>query len=652
MRLFSPVFPNRYEHPRVPSRGEKPITRQPRFFLPFFSKDLRSWAFTLALILLLIGSMVERVHASGEINFVHAPSEIPAGDDITIAISASAREANVDRTIAIEFPSTWKFKRAWRVEAGSDHTEKIAPYSEVRSMLSAEAGESVIALADYTSDFDPKAAGIGYFVVFSIGENKEAHAIIKTALVERISLDAIPKVDPRTKRPIEEDHSWKMTFPPQHDFSFASIAGKRLSTSVDVAIVPRTQRALLVNGGRTAFSPMVGRPELINSFFRHSFSIAFWYRTNTASETLLRFTSGNNSHLELGVGLLGQLMLLEGGKTVLAGRAITNDGLWHYAVLSNDSIGTLRLFVDDELTAMAHRPSAMFRTIDGLMLGDSSAAPKDFSIDELHFLRVAVHEPSEFLPRMTVAATDSSHPALALFHFDGYSAHASSSIAETAPLYFELDSVTRIQETTSPVELEPVTLSAELPSPSTVHLEWWRTSELGIKEYRLELRVGSYGPFEAFSTVPARHGMKTPERGEPIISWQKYSALEELPKMNGDIDLYFRVAAMGFGKKDLPQYSLPVKVEYASDRDVFVEQNNPEPFRDTTTIAFTLTKPELVHLSVFDMIGREIAVLSNDRLDPGRHVFHLKASGWPDGIYFYKLKTARATITRKMSLVR
>jgi hypothetical protein len=45
-------------------------------------------------------------------------------------------------------------------------------------------------------------------------------------------------------------------------------------------------------------------------------------------------------------------------------------------------------------------------------------------------------------------------------------------------------------------------------------------------------------------------------------------------------------------------------------------------------------------------------VLVNDKLDPGRHVYDLDATRWPAGIYFYKVKTARVTITRKMTLIK
>jgi hypothetical protein len=52
------------------------------------------------------------------------------------------------------------------------------------------------------------------------------------------------------------------------------------------------------------------------------------------------------------------------------------------------------------------------------------------------------------------------------------------------------------------------------------------------------------------------------------------------------------------------------------------------------------------------MIGREVATLVNTKLDPGRHTYTLDATNWPGGIYFYKVKTAKTTITRKMVLAK
>ncbi len=273
-------------------------------------------------------------------------------------------------------------------------------------------------------------------------------------------------------------------------------------------------------------------------------------------------------------------------------------------------------------------------------------------MDELELLKGAYKDPTEFERGMIVAYHDTSHRAFAVFHFDDFGGMARSSISETAPMYFSLDSSAIIRETTSPVEAEPASLTAELLSPTKVSIAWHTSSELGIKQYVLERKIGSYGQFEKVLSIDAKHGIKTPKRGQPITSNASYHASEELPKLNGDIDLFYRVALIGFSEKEQPIYTYPVKLEYAPNRDIFVEQNDPNPFSASTTIAFRLTKPETVQLSIFDMIGRQVAVLVDSRLDAGRHAYDLDATNWPQGIYFYKIKSSTAIITRNRVLLK
>ncbi|HEY3876212.1 MAG TPA: LamG-like jellyroll fold domain-containing protein [Candidatus Kapabacteria bacterium] len=594
------------------------------------------------------------MRASGEINFVRAPEQIPEGDEVTVLVSASARETGIDRTLALEFPDGWKVKRAWRVEAGSDHAVKIAPYSEVTSLLSKQKGQDAIALADYSDDFDPDADGIAYFIVFNTKRTETTGAsTVKAALVERLDPDAPAPIDPKTKKPLPVDRNWRMVYPSRYDFSLNDITSKRLAAAIDLEHVPRNSRALVLDEQK-AMGTFHARPEIMQEFFLHPFSLQFWFRTTGYDQDLLRIQSENDGELRIGIGLLGQPTVAMAGKnpkSVVTSKSIANDGVWHNLVCSKDSLGTVRIFFDGEPPATGRIANAFFKNIVNIAIGDSSKAEKDFSLDELHFLRGAYREPAEFLRGMTIAYRDTSRRAFAVFHFDDFTPYARSSVPETAPIYFSFDSSAALRETTSPVEFEPATLTAELLSPTTVNIEWQTTSELGVKQYVLERRVGGGGKFEKVLALEAKHGTKTTKKGQPIFSRATYHASENLPKMRGDIDLYYRVAIVGFNEKELPIYTYPIKLDYAPDRDIFVEQNEPNPFNPTTIIAVRLTKPETVKLSVFDMFGREVTTLANEKLSAGRHAYPLDATGWPPGIYFYKVQTAAATVTRKMVLL-
>jgi hypothetical protein len=611
------------------------------------------------LLCLLLCLPSQKAFATGEIAFIRAPEQIPDGDDITIAVSVTARETNIDRTIALEYPSGWKFKRAWRVEAGSDRAINISQFSEVASLLSKEPGHEVLALADYSDDFDPDAEGIAYFIVFSTkpitGKSASENVTVKAALVERTDPDAPPELDPKTKKRIPVSHEWRMTFPSNYDFSFNNITSKRLMASITVERVPKVERALVLNGTKMAMASFHGVSEVVSDYFRNPFSIECWFRTTNRDQNFLSLYSGNGTELRLMAGVLGQPSLVivkPHRRTVIASHAIANDGAWHNLVLSKDSLGSLRIFVDGQPPVVEHIASSMFDSIVGLVIGDSSKSMKDFSIDELRFLKGAYRDPSEFARGMMISYRDTSYRAFAVFHFDDFGMIARSSAGETVPMSFSLDSSATISETTSPVEAEPATLNAELLSPTKVGIGWRASSELGVKQYALERRVGPYGPFEKVLTIDAKHGIKVPKRGQPVVLRAVYHASEDLPKLNGDIDLYYRIALLGFNEKEPPIYTYPVKLEYAPNSDVFVEQNEPNPFNPTTSIAFRLTKPEQVKLSIFDMIGREVDVLVDGKLAPGRHSYDLDATDWPRGIYFYKVKTASATVTRKMVLLK
>ena len=57
-------------------------------------------------------------------------------------------------------------------------------------------------------------------------------------------------------------------------------------------------------------------------------------------------------------------------------------------------------------------------------------------------------------------------------------------------------------------------------------------------------------------------------------------------------------------------------------------------------------------LSVYDLLGREIATLVNEELKPGTYEVNWDASNYPSGVYFYRLTTETFYETRKMVLIR
>jgi hypothetical protein len=81
-------------------------------------------------------------------------------------------------------------------------------------------------------------------------------------------------------------------------------------------------------------------------------------------------------------------------------------------------------------------------------------------------------------------------------------------------------------------------------------------------------------------------------------------------------------------------------------------QNYPNPFNPTTTIRFSLPQKAQVTLKVYDLLGREVAILVDGAISSGQHSVVFEARGFATGIYFYRMQTERFTQTRKFLILK
>lgn len=83
-----------------------------------------------------------------------------------------------------------------------------------------------------------------------------------------------------------------------------------------------------------------------------------------------------------------------------------------------------------------------------------------------------------------------------------------------------------------------------------------------------------------------------------------------------------------------------------------LHQNYPNPFNPTTIIRYELPVKGWVTLKIFDIIGRETAVLVNEERTPGEYEVTWDAAGLPGGVYFYRLQVGLYVDTKKLVLLR
>jgi photosystem II stability/assembly factor-like uncharacterized protein len=90
-----------------------------------------------------------------------------------------------------------------------------------------------------------------------------------------------------------------------------------------------------------------------------------------------------------------------------------------------------------------------------------------------------------------------------------------------------------------------------------------------------------------------------------------------------------------------------------------LKQNYPNPFNPTTNIKFDIPENgkwkmenNIVSLKIYDILGKEMETLVNEKLKPGTYDVIWDASQYPSGVYFYRLITDGFSETKKMILVK
>ena len=145
----------------------------------------------------------------------------------------------------------------------------------------------------------------------------------------------------------------------------------------------------------------------------------------------------------------------------------------------------------------------------------------------------------------------------------------------------------------------------------------------------------------------------------------------------GNLYVVFDNLQVSFARKDVA-LSIPLNVAVADNFRLF--QNYPNPFNPSTTITFELPRAAHVRLTVYDVLGREVSVLVNDRREAGVHEVKFSrrgasppsdSRGWrgsarrvgsstfggdgsnlASGVYFYRLTAGGFVHTRKFLLLR
>jgi len=190
---------------------------------------------------------------------------------------------------------------------------------------------------------------------------------------------------------------------------------------------------------------------------------------------------------------------------------------------------------------------------------------------------------------------------------------------------------------------------------SEVLLKWTTATEINNFGFDVERTNGLNGPGEYWNKIGFVAG------NGKIKSPKDYSFIDN--PLEGNKYFYRLKQIDNDGQYE---YSNVISIDLNTPNKYAMYQNYPNPFNPYTTIGFSIpTSPfnpspyqgegnreRLITLTVYDVLGRKVAILVNEEKPAGSYEVEFNASQLPSGVYFYRLKAGEYVETKKMLLIK
>ncbi len=198
-----------------------------------------------------------------------------------------------------------------------------------------------------------------------------------------------------------------------------------------------------------------------------------------------------------------------------------------------------------------------------------------------------------------------------------------------------------------PLPIQLASFSGQFIEGGGVQLEWTTASELNSYGFFVQRRRESTADwFEVPNSFVPGHG--TTHRPHDYLFTDRTV---------GTGSWWYRLRQVDLD--GTTHFSEPIAVATLTSVDDRVpiefslKQNFPNPFNPTTTIAFTVEQPGLASLSVYNLLGQQVAIPFNESATPGkRYDVTFRPGQLPSGVYFYQLKSGARSAIGKMLLMK
>jgi hypothetical protein len=196
--------------------------------------------------------------------------------------------------------------------------------------------------------------------------------------------------------------------------------------------------------------------------------------------------------------------------------------------------------------------------------------------------------------------------------------------------------VARYNDPDNPLPVELVSFRGTATAQG-VQLTWQTATELNNAGFEVQRRSEKASEWQVLGFV--RGAGTTAEA-------QSYTFLDK--SASGKVQ--YRLKQIDFDGQF--EYSNVIEVDAGLPKVFALEQNYPNPFNPSTTIRYQLPVASEVKLEVYDVLGKKIATLVNERQSAGSYQVVWNASGLSSGTYFYRLQAGTFVETKKMIMVK
>jgi len=207
----------------------------------------------------------------------------------------------------------------------------------------------------------------------------------------------------------------------------------------------------------------------------------------------------------------------------------------------------------------------------------------------------------------------------------------------------------------SVVPVELVSFSANI-SDNSVTLNWVTATELNNSGFEIQ-RLQNRNIEQSSEWIPSEQNWETigfvPGFGTTSES-HTYSFVDNLT-LNHNQTLFYRLKQIDFNGSSTTYNYIEVSIPMPDNFVLY--QNHPNPFNPITTISFSLPVEADVTIKLFNMLGQEVAMITDGSFQAGNHQINFNAQNLTSGAYIYTFDAStvngvRFKSTRKMLLLR